>query len=278
MTQLTTANYYDPDRLHISNSKVSDYLKSKKFYFEKHVAKIVPRHITAAMRIGSIVDSILTGSHLSFEVRTLKREDPDLYARQQEQDPSCFCSQHEMDEAILLARHVQQQPCFDWYHKNDTRFQYVLEASLQTSVGCISICGMADMITETEHTVYIDDLKCTNAQKTKSPIKWLYNCLDMGYLRQLAAYGFMWQEMHPDDKRDIKFRHLTVAKIEDSLYKIALFEIHPTLLVEPLQEFLDTVERIARSHKQADWCDSPVDWAQCELLGTPNDFTSDSHV
>jgi len=275
--KLTQNNYYSSERPHVSNSQVSDYLKSKEYFWRKNVLKEIPFGDTPNMRIGSMVDDMLSGRPMRFQVKVLKRDDPERYEEQKNINPELLITEREWNEAIAHAKSLMSQPCYKWYAETGAKFQYVLEAKLNE----VPVCGMADVITETRSVVFIDDFKVVSKLKIATLDKWYFNCLEMGYFRQLAAYKWMWQQMHPNDIRPIICHHLISAKECEGLYKVLPIVLPEELLVAPLEEFKLGVEGIANLLDSKDWQDPPVKWSDAKILKNPmkapeeNDVTNE---
>lgn len=262
---LTSANYFSGERPHISNSQVTDFLRSREFFWRKYILKEIPFETTANMRIGSMTDDMLCGKPPRFQVRVLKRDDPDLYAVQQGLPSELLVTEREWNEATSHAKAIMREPCYKWYAENGAKFQFLLQGDWNG----IPICGMADVLTVTKDTIYVDDFKIVSKLKIASLAKWFYNAEFMGYFRQLAAYKFIWQQMNPGDSRPVVTRHLISAKETEGLYKVLPIIIPEEFLEGPLQEFKLGVEGIASLLKTKDWNDPPVRWEDAKELPNP---------
>ena len=263
--KLTQNNYFSSERPHLSNSQVTDFLKSKEFFWRKYVLKEIPFETTANMRIGSMTDDMLCGKPPRFQVQVLKRDDPDLYEVQKNMPRDLLVTEREWIEAVSHAKSIMREPCYKWYAENGAKFQFLLQGDWKG----IPICGMADVVTETEEAVFVDDFKIVGKLKVTTPTKWFYNCEEMGYFRQLAAYKFMWQQMNPDDKRPIICRHLISTKETEGLYKVIPIVIEETLLSFPLEDFKNGIEGIAEILASKKWHDDPVTWTNAKILTNP---------
>jgi hypothetical protein len=129
---------------------------------------------------------------------------------------------------------------------------------------------MADIVTETEDAIYIDDLKTVGKLKVVTPAKYYYNVREMNYDQQLAAYAWMYQQQNPDNKKPIYCRHLVVTKMEQGFYQVLPFLLPGVMLIHPLQEFFRGVEGIAELLKNKDWHNPPITWDDAIGLRDPN--------
>ena len=263
--KLTQKNYYTEKNTHISNSKISDFMKGRKYFYRKHIAhepevQTVP---SPAMKLGSIVDSLISGETPQYQVKVLKREDEHLFEKQKTMDPESFVTATQWEDALSHTVNLKNTPAYKWYKENDAKFQVILQGEYTTPVGdSIPLCGMADVITETKDAVYIDDFKVVAYEKISSGQKWIWNCQEMGYFRQLAFYKMLWQQMNPDDKRPVICRHLVSTKVKFTrgYFRAATFVVKDDILENALANQMQWMNRIAYCIKEDTWEDQPVTW------------------
>lgn len=268
MINLTHDNYYSFQNTNISNSKVGDFLKSKNYYYRKHILKEMKKPITTAMKIGMLVDDLTSQMDTQFKMKVLKREDPDEFEVQKYISPDLLLTPDQWNEAHERAAAIIKEPFYQWYDEQDTQFQYIFD----TSIDGIKICGMADILVQTPTTVYIDDVKSVGYLKVASPTKWYYNCLDMGYFRQFGGYRQMWKLMHPEDVRPVICRHVIVTKVDAGVYKVSLFEIDDQLLTDGWNQFRAVANEIVDT---TNWEDDPVTWENLKKIAAPGSEKSD---
>lgn len=282
---ITALNYHSDENTAISNSKVSDFLVSKEFFKRKYIDKTVPREVTKPMKIGLMVDDLFSGNPMSFTIKLqmscLKKDNPELYEKEKRAKDAQdaldipdeeMVTRAEFDEAQGRAEAIMREPFYQWFKDKGSQFQYPLNGVVKHKGNLLPICGLADVITETKDTVYIDDGKSTNAQKVKTISKWFYACKEMGYLRQLAVYVNLWKQMHPKDKRKIVTRHYCVYEAKKGVFKVKLFVIPAVMLKKPWKEFVSSVKAIA---DEKYWVDEPVTWDQARMLHDPKEKTFD---
>src|SRR3990167_8118332 len=213
---LTKDNYFSPQNTAISNSKVSDFLKSKEFYKKKHLDHSIVHKQTANMKVGTCVDCFISGQPIPYTTKVLKRDNPDIFEMQKELAEEVFISNAQLEEAYARAEAIKKEPFFGWYEQNGAEFQALLQAQYRG----IPICGMADIVTVTKKAVYIDDIKSVSKSKVRSPESWYWTCEEMGYLRQLAAYRYMWKAGNPKVRKPVECRHVVVYKEDENVYKV----------------------------------------------------------
>lgn len=265
---LTHETYYTPSNTAISNSKVGDYLKSKEFYFRKHVAHEISTTTTAAMKIGKIVDALVTGEPLPYQAKVLKKDNPELFARQKDMDEDSFVSQGQWEEAQQRAQAITKEPFYQWYMDNKAEFQVILEGTVEDMLDEIPVCGMADVVTETADTIYLDDIKSVAWTKCRTATHWYWNCVSMGYFRQMAVYAqlLIGQGRLKIGEKKLVVRHVVVSKESENLYRVKLFIIPNEILIPYWEQFADTVRAI--SHEKF-YLDPPIAWPDAETLKLP---------
>ena len=263
MVKLTHKNYYSPSNTALSNSKVGDYLRSPSYFFKRHILHSLDFEKTASVKVGQIVDAILSKGSIPFQVQVRKMDNAELFESQKSMDPDNLCTQDQMEEGIARAGAVMSEPIYSEYGKK-TEFQKILQWKLPVKgkKRPIDICGMIDALTIDGTTAYIDDFKSVSEMKVSSPQRWLDNCLKMGYHRQMGAYGFMLKKMKPK-LTSIICRHIVVTKHADSLYKVYPFILGKELLQFGLKQFLSTIEKIVND---TTFKDPPVTWDTASVI------------
>lgn len=267
MIRLDHNNYYTRENTAISNSKVGDFLNSKEYYKAKHIDGTIESTTNPSMRIGSMADIYMsTGKEADilkeFSVRTLKRDDPELYEAQKTMNPDQIVSENEYNKAVRIGKRIVDSHLYKWFKDNKTEFQVIL----QGQYGGVDVCGMVDALTVIGNKVYIDDFKTSAPASMSNAVKWHFHCKDYGYYRQMAHYREMVAQMHPD--KHIMCRHIVISN--DDFAKVKLFTFAPETLVEPLKEFKSAVQAIVN---EKDWVDEVPTWDDAIMLVKKDDQT-----
>lgn len=271
MIPINKTNYFSPGNQAISNSKLNIFLKSKELYYKMHVTHEVQFQVTPAIKIGKIVDALVSGEPVPYKPKVLKKDNPDLFEMQKSMPDDALVTETQWNEALARAQAITKEPFYQDYAKHKAKFQVILQATLEDDV---AVCGMADVITKIGKTVYIDDFKSSNWSKCRSVKSWFWNCLDMGYFRQMGTYQAMARSLYPKAS-EIICRHVVVAKEMDNLYRVKLFVFPQPLLDRGWSEFRAGALSLAR---ETYFCDEPVTWDTAELLNDQTeqeDFESD---
>ena len=289
--KLTNENYFSKDRPHVSNSHVGDYLKSPAYYKSKHIDKLTSFKVTEAMKKGSVVDALLTQpGNFPYEVklkpkplfkRTCKAsEDKELYKLQTAALEDSKVAKAERDQEIAqqlercgadnlvtytnwnqahtLAAYISSQPF--WQEGLETAtFQQVLEGE----IAGVLVCGLPDRIDCLGDGKWrITDLKCVAAMKISSPQKWMYNAIDMGYIRQAAIYRRLWAQLQGIPEKDVQFAHAVGSYVQDGLCKVELYEIPESFMAHAMIE----IEWALTEIREGNFTERPITWAALQQL------------
>jgi hypothetical protein len=216
------------------------------------------------MKVGLIVDGILTndGKH-EFQTKVLKREDPDLYEEQKQMDPKYLVTDTTMDKALQVAEYVAKQPF--WKNGNeDAYYQIPLEGKVEG----LLMCGLPDRIDPLGDQRYrLIDLKVVSAMKNSNKNKWFWNAEEMGYLRQLALYQYLWAQQQGVPVENVECAHATASYIQPGITRVALYIVPQAVLNAAFEQ----VQRIARLIKDKVFTEEPITWDNAETIGYEND-------
>lgn len=265
----TKTAYYSPDRPHISQSMIKDFLKSPRLYVGRHVTRTLPRKETPAMRMGKFFDALLTEPH----------EAAKYYARPpRKTDPSPFAlSESEFEETALKAAEVKNQAF--WKKTRRTKFQVPLEAALLEDFSLVKvsevgdrphvlICGLLDRLDSCRGEYFIQDIKSVNPNAITSPRRWYYTCLDWGYDIQFAVYSALVRANF-DDVLRVRCGHIC-ATFEDGLPYVALFGFP--------QKDIHNVDMLWREAawkiKRGEFKEEKLSWATAPVCGPSFEETS----
>lgn len=262
---LTHDNYYTAFNTAVSNSKVGTFLVSPEYFFRKYIAHEVEDEMTPSMKVGRMVDSLISGEPISFRTKCLKSEDPVAFEENKTMHPDTFVTEDNIRVAKGLTNAIMKEPFFDELVQNGVQLQKILQGYCEG----VEVCGMADFYTDAVDidTVFIDDVKTSNPHSVSSVKAWARHCKDFGYFRQLAHYQEMAMEEVRKQKRGrpTRFvcRHIVATKVNDYVYKITLFVISPAVLRAAYKEFKEAVVAMKNTTL---WVDPPVTWQGAKEL------------
>ena len=210
--KLTLANYYTKENKYLSNSKISDYLKSPNYFYRKHITHEIKPKGSEAFVIGSGVDYLLAQdevkpNYVVVERRNLKNPPEGIIE----------VNQSQYDEIFSLADAVASTDVYKDIDKNFKK-QVILKYDYAIGKHFVGICGLPDFIKVTKDEIIIVDLKTS---RTTDPRKYFYHCKEFNYFNQQAQYQNIAMLMYPGRKK-ISSYHLVVSKEKD-IYDVQLF-------------------------------------------------------
>jgi len=243
--KLTKRNYFSPTNKYISNSKISDWLKDKNYFYRKNWMGSVEREITDPLIMGSAVDCWVTAGEKVFRDKYM------LVSRRSRKEPDYeFQLNQSMYNSVeKMCRNITSQ---DAYKKlRGFTSQKILQ--IDDPVGIFpGLCGIPDWFKvydkETPKRAIIVDLKTA---KDASLEKYYYHCRDYGYYRQLAFYYMLININYGVDFDNFTFRHLVVEKDSLDINNVYAFEFEPAYIKEALQELGAILADIAEEKKFA---------------------------
>ena len=235
--KLTAKNYFTNKNRYLSNSKVGDWLKDKRFFYEKHILGTVPNKESDPLIIGKAVDMWLTGSRLQFEKNYIK-----VARRSKDVDGPIQLTTLQYDEIVGLCESVERTSAFK--ETKGFKKQVILQQDIE--LGLFSgLCGIPDWIRVKDNVCYIRDLKTS---RTINPIKYYYHSLDYGYFRQQAMYQMIAKATWPDINKFIS-EHIVVEKDPDKIYKVAVFKLDQNIIDKEKENLKGIITDITKEKK-----------------------------
>ncbi len=256
---LNEQNYFSQDNKYLSNSKVSDWLKDKNYFYKKHITGEIKSPTTDAMVIGSAVDEWLTGSKEEFKkkytVVTRRSKTSDTPWRYQLNNTmyneiESMCSKAEQSDVVKSLK--------------DHTAQDILRADIDLK-HFKGVCGIPDWYILEDSKCIITDLKTA---QSIIPDKYHWKCQELGYYRQQAFYQILIQKIH--NVTDFVSRHLVIEKDPDNINHIATFILDQSR-IEKEKEFLFQIFEDIKNEESFEslvpsWKDAIVIGAYDEML------------
>ena len=261
--KLTQTNYYTNTNRYLSNSKISDYLKSKKFFYKKHVIGSEESKETPALIIGKAVDLWLTKGRSFFEYGYIR-----VARKSSKIDPKLIqLTEREYDEVVGICEAVEKTSAYK--KLKGYKKQQILQYDFKDDIGKENnnlfqgLCGIPDFNKiDKEGNCIIVDLKTSRTIDKK---KYYYHCLEFDYFRQQAMYQKLLRELHPEIKT-IESRHLVVEKDPDGIFKVKTFKLKQSEIDNEYDKLIDSILDIRRESK---WEDEDATWDNMEELRDP---------
>jgi len=266
---MTIEKYFSKANKAISNSKVSDYLKSKEYFYFKHVKGTLIEEPSPSMQLGSMIDLAFSSGSLdvlreNYAVKCLKKDDPARFELQKGIPKENLVTEATWSKAIGMSEAILREPFFAWYAGKKSETQTPLFGKIVDGDLSVDICGLPDRVTEDGDTIYIDDLKTSAPGSMRSAKSWFYHFQDFGYFRQLAVYSYLKKRLKPNKK--IVCRHIVVSSQLEGRYQVQLYVIPESLLIPAFYEFGTIALDIAR---ETEWKDEPITWSSAVTLEAP---------
>lgn len=271
---------------------IKDYLRSPAHYYRKWIKREIDLPLTPSLKVGTVVDAILSNEPIPFHVKVLAKDNKAVYDIQKSFPEDKLISASDMEKAKAMAARVKEMKF--WQYPRGTRLmQLILEGEIRG----LQVCGKPDILeieeTATSVTVGILDIKTATPGNCKSVFGWRYTCEEFGYVHQLFMYFELVNQnitaLVPNlNGRQLifQFGHIVISYERDEYVKVQLFRIEAEAILAKGQEIYRACEGI-RDQKFEDtepsWDDAPlVPFTQPGLVATveaepqPEEETEDS--
>lgn len=261
--KLTSKNYFTPKNKYLSASKLKDWIKDKRHFYEKHILHTIQDEPSLALDIGQAVDCYVMRGQKAFhkqfkcvERRNLK-EPPTGYIQ---------LNQNDFSMAIAMSEKVRSQQAFKELQGYKT--QQILQVEKPIGKYFIGLCGIPDWIKIESHDdglfwTSIADLKTT---ADINPFSYHRSCENFGYYRQAAFYCLLAEakmtggEMGKMPISCFENKHLVVEKDRDGVYLCKTFILSPERIDEERRNLIQIINEIAYETKfeasNASWKDA----------------------
>lgn len=253
--KLNKKNYFTPKNRYLSNSKLGDWLKSKEYFYGRHVTNTIVKPETEALILGKACDIWLTKSRKAFEKEYLR-----VKRRSSKITGFVQLSERQYDQVVKICESVEKTSAFKEFKKG--KKQVILQ--MDKKIGMFEgLCGIPDVLhfDKKMTSCTIDDLKTA---KTVDSKKYHFHCLEYGYYRQQAVYQILIEATYGISK--FTSRHLVVEKDSDGIYKVKTFILSQARIEEEKKKVWQILEDIA---KEKTFKDKDVSFADAEVIGEP---------
>jgi len=254
MKKLNKKTYFSLANKCISNSKLSDYLKDKNFFYRKHILGNITKKETPAMTRGSAVDCFITEGEKKFLNKYM------CVARRSKEPPKGITQLPvaEYEAVLAIAGKVKNSTAFK--ELRGFKKQVILQHEMDLGE-FEGICGALDFlkIDEEKGKAIIVDLKTA---KDITPSKYYWHCQSYSYVRQLAMYGMLVQANY--GIKDIEYRHLAVEIDADKIYKVQAFTFDKKMVGEEKKKILELLSDIK---KELRFLPSDTSWEDAVEIG-----------
>jgi len=243
-------NYFSIDNKHISNSKISDWLKDKNFFQRKHILGEIKQVETQPLRIGKAVDCWLTSGKNVFDKNYIA-----VSRRNLKNPPEDYIElpMKEYEAIQNMCEIVEKQQAFQ--DLKDYRRQIILKKNIDGLGIWKGICGIPDFLKIDGDNAIIVDLKTST---TIEPVAYHYHCLKYGYYRQLAMYSLLVEYCY--EITNIECKHFVVEKDTDGIFNCQTFTLDAERIENEKETILNAIQEIGDEKdfniKNVGWNDS----------------------
>lgn len=213
--QLTEDNYYLPNK-YLTNSKIRDWLKSKHYFYQKHIEGSIPKKTTDAMLRGSAVDCWLTEGRDVFDAKYIP------VARRNLKNPPDTHTELTLslyEDVVAICERVESLTAYKELEGFDAQVIYQHDTSIGIFDG---LAGKPDWVKINGNHAIIVDLKTAS---TIEPSKYLYHCFDYDYFRAQAMYQNLLKVNHPEVET-IESYHFVVEVDPDNIFNAKVFKLN----------------------------------------------------
>lgn len=208
-------NYHSIFNRYITKSRIKDFQKCKKFFYERHIAGTKKQADKDCFKVGSAVDAWLTRGKDAFMAEFV------AVARRNVKNPPVGyteLTQAQFDEVVSICEVAEQQPAYKELatHKS----QQIIYCDMPLGEHFVGLAGIPDWISINGDTCTITDLKTTDKRSVEErdgdegEHKYHYKCVGFGYYMQFAVMWEIISRTMPEIKNFV-FRHLVIDKDPD---------------------------------------------------------------
>lgn len=256
--KLTNSNYYTLKNRYLSNSKIGDWLKSKEYFYGRHVTGDIVKKETDALIIGKACDLWLTKSRKAFEKDYIK-----VARRTKLEGGPIQLTTGQYEEVVAICEAVEREPVYKSFKKGKKQLILQMDKKIGMFEG---LCGIPDsvLINKEGKSAIIFDLKTA---RNIEPRKYYYHAKEYGYFRQQAMYQMLLAHNYGIEK--FESYHLVVEKDVDNINKVGIYLLDQVEIDKEMKFLMAVIEDISKEKK---FKDKPVTMDDAILLKDPNSF------
>lgn len=265
--KLTLENYFTPENKYLSNSKISDWLRCKNYFYKKHVTHEIVEGKTDAMLVGSATDNILTDIHNvsdgKYVVRQFNGTTKDGKAETElfKELGKVILTQAKYDEIMGMSIAVSETSAYK--ELKNHKAQEILQIDMPIGKHFIGLCGVPDWyIINSDGVCIITDLKTA---KTIDEKRYFYHCKEFGYFKQQADYQMILASLHPEIKTFLS-RHLVVHK-DKNVWTVKAFILSQSEIEKEKAELLKIINDISN---EVEFKKTDATWENAITISDPN--------
>jgi hypothetical protein len=262
--KLTEKNYHSIKNRYLTGSRIGDFLKDKRRFYEKHITGTHKSEPTTAMLLGSAIDAAVTRSMVKFNklfyTVDLRKKDAEL------QPGKIRLTASQYEDALNIATKLLSQSAIKELKKH--KAQVILTHDVPLGNHFIGYGGMLDWLgfDDTGTVAYITDLKSGGKPTAR---EWHYKCLDFGYYRQGGLFSYLVLKNFPKVEK-IVFRHIVVEKDNDDIYNCYTYIIDDFTIRTEINKILEVYAPAIANEKEFKANDAK--WEEAVTVGYGIEF------
>ncbi len=259
--QLTHDNYHTLDNRYLTNSRIRDWIKDKRFFYERHISGERPGIVmTDALRVGKAVDTYLFEGEKAFRDKFI------AVTRRNIKNPPINhteLTEKQYDDIERMMEVLNRQPAVK--DLSDYETQKIITTDMPIGDHFCGLAGIPDWIKIDGDTCHLVDLKTVWDSDDR---KYHYKCVDFGYYRQFAVMTIIIRKNHPEVK-NFTYRHLGVEKDKDGIFSPFAFYLANEQVELQVEFILDNI--IPTLSKEKDFNPKEITWEEAITIGDIND-------
>ena len=253
MVRLNKKNYFSPSNQNLTNSRIGDWLKCKRFFFELHIAGNRTKETTDSMLFGKAVDMWLTEGKEKFLKNFIGVE------RRNKNNTHGLIELNNTvyEQIVALCSKVELTDAYKSLKGHKRQVLLKQDLDLGRFKG---IAGILDFlkVDKKNNRAIITDLKTTT---DISPTKYFFTCKTYRYFSQLGVYGLLVQNKY--GIKDIEYRHLAIQKDPDGIYSCQTFIFDKDLIEYEIAKTFDILKDISA---EKDFLPNNASWDKAVVI------------
>jgi len=205
---LTHENYHTLDNRYLTKSRIKDFLRCKRYFYELHISGEKQKKDKDVFRVGQATDTWLTKSKDEFMRKFIC-----VSRRSLKNPPTNYTelTQTQYDEIVNMCEVVERQPAYQ--ELCDHTAQEIISVDMPMGEHFVGLAGIPDWYKIEGDTCIITDLKTSNDTNER---KHHYKCMDFGYYMQFAVMTIIFRSTRPEMRKFV-YRHLVIDKDPDGV-------------------------------------------------------------
>jgi len=205
---ITHKTYHTLENRYLTGSRMKDFLKCKRYFYELHISGERIKKGKEAFVIGSAVDTWLTRGKDAFKSEYL------AVSRRNIKNPPTDYTELTMaqyDDISVMCKVVEKQPAY--LELKDHTAQEIIKCDMPIGDHFCGLSFIPDWYKIDGDTCIITDLKTA---QDASEMKYHWHCVSYGYYEQMAVATLIFREINKDIKNFV-YRHLIIEKDPDGV-------------------------------------------------------------